>query len=953
MNPNTSPLQGFIPALSQRFELDGLLRHAARDVIGAALYAVTEILDEDALPTDLHLMIDSGGYAAFRPDASVSEVDGLGVLDTPQLHLHPASILALQGRRAHTGFTLDFPGGDTPEERIRRQNLGERNALWALGQPRDFLLYASLQPGQDPQRVLQAAPDGLALGGLAPFSRDHARLTHEVSRLRAAMPAGMPLHVFGIGAPDSRRTACAAGATSTDAASAQRHAASGAGLDTPSLAERLHLATEWLIAASAHPRPRGQLLTLPTGAGKTWRAIQAAREVVLGGGRVILTVPLKALAEEVRNELEVALPGVRVEAFTSDQLQRGRYRDAQVLVLTPERLDFLSREWRRHLPWLGEVGLLIADELHLLRDPVRGPRLAATLTRLRQALPHLKLWGLTATCGNPDETAAWLGAEHVGGGVRPVPLQWSRVRAEQSDQRLRAVVNTAASAAPPVLVFCNSRSRTAQVAAALQKAGLSADLHHAGLGRERRVQVERQYREGRLTALACTPTLELGVNLPAQTVVLDGLSRYAGYKSSVPLDVCAVWQRAGRAGRRAGDQPARVVLIGSQDELELDYEHATFESLEPHWTGEALSQMVLAQIRSGAYTRAQLQRFAELLPGQVGDLSRSVEALIQCGAVDATPDQSGRERLALTALGRICAARGLNPEDLAPCAALDERSTAFDVLIRLAGRLAPVRPQQPAVLEATLLSVPSRVLDDGGLQLWEAGVLHTASALWLCTEHGQAEAGAELGLGEGDLETLMTGAQRLLDAWLQWRPSGKLRLTRAMLGAGVPLDAATLTLLPGVGHAGARKLSRAGYDHLETLAQADEHRRLPGFSARRSAELIRAAVRLVAALDTDPGREPPASPHRQAWPLDLRPGIDPVRLRRSVHLSAVPDALVPDTWTVTGGDAPHVVFRRGAQVTCDCPDSAFVPRCKHVLAVQALEGDTDVLRMRDVLADWD
>ena len=151
------------------------------------------------------------------------------------------------------------------------------------------------------------------------------------------------------------------------------------------------------------------LITWPTGTGKTWTARQEAAEVLSSGGRVLVCVPLKALAAELELEWGAALPGVTVRAFTSDTRARA-YQDAQVLILTPERLDLISRAWRRHHHWLAAARLLIADEVHLLADPVRGPRLDGAVTRLRAAYPLLRVMALSATVGDPETLRAWLGA---------------------------------------------------------------------------------------------------------------------------------------------------------------------------------------------------------------------------------------------------------------------------------------------------------------------------------------------------------------------------------------------------------------------------------------------------------------------------------------------------------------------------------------------------------------
>lgn len=246
---------GFIPVLTRRFPLDELLRPHVEALCPAALYSVPELLTGAAPLARLPLLIDSGGYAALSPGDRVQEVDGLGqlVLGSTEA-ITPQLVHDLQSKHASTGFTLDFPvpGHADDTELVLRRRLSHVNALWALAQPRSFTLYASVQPFTDPEPYLLAGADGVALGGLAGFSGNREPLTQEVERLRCLIPPGFPLHVFGIGHPESVRAVLAAGATSTDSSACQRLAADGrswAGehIEGASPPERLRLALSNLI----------------------------------------------------------------------------------------------------------------------------------------------------------------------------------------------------------------------------------------------------------------------------------------------------------------------------------------------------------------------------------------------------------------------------------------------------------------------------------------------------------------------------------------------------------------------------------------------------------------------------------------------------------------------------------------------------------------------------------
>lgn len=239
----------FIPALSPRFDLDHLVFPYAERLFGRILVSTAEYRSGFRVDSS-QLWLDSGGFAAFNPSSRVRESAGLG-------HLICADGTSITPQRVHdlahtlgaqVEFTLDFPTRDD-SKRDAYQQLSLRNALWTLTQPRRRLVYAAVQPGQDITPILRANPDGIGLGGLVPWARDHTSLHQEVRRVREQLPDSLPLHVFGIGHPDALRVIRDAGATSADSSSAQRTAVSGrtwhgTAIPGPSVPERLHTAIQ-------------------------------------------------------------------------------------------------------------------------------------------------------------------------------------------------------------------------------------------------------------------------------------------------------------------------------------------------------------------------------------------------------------------------------------------------------------------------------------------------------------------------------------------------------------------------------------------------------------------------------------------------------------------------------------------------------------------------------------
>ena len=95
--------------------------------------------------------------------------------------------------------------------------------------------------------------------------------------------------------------------------------------------------------------------------------------------------------------------------------------------------------------------------------------------------------------------------------------------------------------------------------------------HRAGISWEDRGIVEQMFIDGVLPILTCTSTLSLGVNLPADLVVIKGTQQFlrGQYRE---YDESTILQMAGRAGRvQFGDKEATVAIMTNY-EMKSHYE---------------------------------------------------------------------------------------------------------------------------------------------------------------------------------------------------------------------------------------------------------------------------------------------------------------------------------------------------------------------------------------------
>ena len=129
------------------------------------------------------------------------------------------------------------------------------------------------------------------------------------------------------------------------------------------------------------------LVTTPTASGKTLIAMMAIIKAIEKGCKAVYLTPLRALASEKFGDLQVLEKldlgrKVRVAIATSDYDSSGKQlAGADVIVLTNEKMDTL---FRHNADWLGDIGLFVSDEVHLILDRERGPTLEMMLTKIRK-----------------------------------------------------------------------------------------------------------------------------------------------------------------------------------------------------------------------------------------------------------------------------------------------------------------------------------------------------------------------------------------------------------------------------------------------------------------------------------------------------------------------------------------------------------------------------------------
>ena len=325
-----------------------------------------------------------------------------------------------------------------------------------------------------------------------------------------------------------------------------------------------------------------------------------------------LNSPLVGIANLAKREgVAVRMPEVSVRTGDTPQRDRARFNrhPGDILITTPESLYLMLTSAAAEQ--LRTVETVIVDEIHALVPTKRGAHMALSLERL-EALTGRRIQriGLSATqrpleevarflggaessSANPThrEEAAMDGAQNGDGGevgvrYRPVTIVNAgarkvldlRVEVPVEDMarlgEIQEIPSGPASQAPKrtsiwqsihprlleiirertsTLIFVNARRVAERLAGALNDlAGEPiARAHHGSLAAAQRVEIEELLKAGKIRALVCTSSLELGIDMGAIDLVIQ---------IEAPPSVASGMQRIGRAGHQVG-MPSNGIIF--------------------------------------------------------------------------------------------------------------------------------------------------------------------------------------------------------------------------------------------------------------------------------------------------------------------------------------------------------------------------------------------------------
>jgi replicative superfamily II helicase len=487
---------------------------------------------------------------------------------------------------------------------------------------------------------------------------------------------------------------------------------------------------------------RSILTVAPTGSGKTMIGELAAMHAVTSGGRSVILLPLRALVND-KYEYMTRTYGddvrvIRATGEYGDQVGELLGGQFDVALLTYEKFESLILG-APHI--MRSVSVVVVDEVQMLSDEGRGANLELLLTLLRAGHGRLgppQIVALSAVIGDTQGLERWIGGGLLSSEHRPVPLSEGVIMAngaclrqnpdgssEREDGFIHPEVYGGSQSNKPwiiplvrrlvdegkkVIVFRSRKGDTVGAAGYLGALGLppatdalallpSGDpsdsseqlrrtlghgvaFHNSDLDSEERLAIEQCFRDpdSPLRVVVATTSLAMGVNTPAEAVVIAGLK----HPFDNPYSVAEYKNMAGRAGRPGHVEAGESYIIATADPgpdvAWGRYVLGAPEAIESRFLAHDPQTLALRCLVAleGSVPAAALQEllensFAMWLRAEQGQggwdehqLTAAIEALISAQLIDREPDGN----LTLTDLGRYAGESGIEVRSIVKVSSL-------------------------------------------------------------------------------------------------------------------------------------------------------------------------------------------------------------------------------------------------------------------------------------------
>ncbi len=309
------------------------------------------------------------------------------------------------------------------------------------------------------------------------------------------------------------------------------------------------------------------VIEAPTASGKTEAFLipviqKIKKEASEGNVFAVFVYPTKALARDQHPKIQKFADkiGIKVKVFDGDTKLEER-RDIvdnppQILITNFDVLHYHMWHQTKFSSLLASTRILVTDEAHVYSG-IFGTNVHYIIKRLKRICTNkVQFVAASATLDNAKEFCEKLF------GVKMQKIQGSGKKGQTDFVMLFPSLRTQRALMVELtkkltqknhktMVFNNSHLNSELLAIQAKKQKVNIKVHRAGLMANYRTSVERQFKEDRLQAISCTPTLELGIDVGNVDCVIS---------STIPVN--RLVQRIGRAARK-GQRGYAFLALGN------------------------------------------------------------------------------------------------------------------------------------------------------------------------------------------------------------------------------------------------------------------------------------------------------------------------------------------------------------------------------------------------------
>ncbi|AFS83256.1 DEAD/DEAH box helicase [Candidatus Nitrosopumilus sediminis] len=309
------------------------------------------------------------------------------------------------------------------------------------------------------------------------------------------------------------------------------------------------------------------VIEAPTASGKTEAFLipviqRIKKDASEGNVFAIFVYPTKALARDQHPKIQKFAEkiGIKVKVFDGDvKLEERREiidNPPHILITNFDVLHYHMWHQTKFSSLLASTRILVTDEAHVYSG-IFGTNVHYIIKRLKRICTNkLQFVAASATLDDAKEFCQKLFGEKmqkIQGSGKKGQTDFTMLFPSLRTQRALMVELTKKLTQKnhKTMIFNNSHLNSELLAIQAKRQKVNIKVHRAGLMANYRASVERQFKEGNLQAISCTPTLELGIDVGNVDCVIS---------STIPVN--RLIQRIGRAARK-GQRGYAFLALGN------------------------------------------------------------------------------------------------------------------------------------------------------------------------------------------------------------------------------------------------------------------------------------------------------------------------------------------------------------------------------------------------------